>query len=289
MNDMFEDTSKFPASPFAKFSGELMFGDTPVDCYVLDTEARVVAMRGAVKAITAAEHGNLGEIIGVNGLKPHINAGLALGENTITFTIPGTQFLAKGITSDGFTEICAAYLHALVAGDLKTPRQRQIAGKCGVLLAGFAKVGLTALIDEATGYQQHRVSDALQVKLAAYLSESLRPWEKLFPDQLWEEFGRLTNWQGPLHLRPLWWGKLVNELIYESLDPDIAHHLQEHKPPPRHGRNYHQYFSEDFGVKQLQRHINLVLGMAMACRTMDELRLRVGGKFKGKPLQEYLF
>ncbi|WP_244465634.1 P63C domain-containing protein [Devosia chinhatensis] len=41
-----------------------------------------------------------------------------------------------------------------------------------------------------------------------------RRWnEKTFPDELWEEFGRLTNWQGSLIARPKYWGKLVIELF----------------------------------------------------------------------------
>lgn len=282
-------TANITTIPTAKHQGELTLGHAEVPCYVLSNGDRVVAMRGAAKAIAKIENFNLRESLGGNALKSHINAGLALRENIVEFTIPGTQFTAKGITSDGFTEICIAYVNAMVAGDLKTPRQQEIAAQCAVLLASFAKVGLAALIDEATGYQREREDDALRIKLAAYLCEALRPWAKLFPDELWEQFGRLTNWRGPLHSRPKWWGKLVNELIYETLDPDVAEYLQTHMPPPRHGRNYHQYFSQDFGARKLREHILVILGMAKACRNMRELRRRVASEFRGRSLQEYLF
>jgi len=108
--------------------------------------------------------------------------------------------------------------------------------------ASCAKVGLIALIDEATGYQYERAEDALQIKLHAFIAEELRAWENTFPDELWEEFGRLTNWQGPFHTRPKWWGKLVIELIYDTLDPDIAAWLKVNKPPP--GLKWHQQLSE---------------------------------------------
>ena len=75
-----------------------------------------------------------------------------------------------------------------------------------MLLAACAKVGLIALIDEATGYQRDRPVDALQFKLRLYLAEEMRKWEKTFPDELWEQFGRLTGWQGSLHSRPKYWG-----------------------------------------------------------------------------------
>ena len=89
------------------------------------------------------------------------------------------------------------------------------------------RTGLDALVDEATGYQYERADDALQVKLRAFIAEELREWEKTFPDELWQEFGRLTNWSGPLHSRPRWWGKLVIELIYDTLDPDVAKQFEE--------------------------------------------------------------
>jgi hypothetical protein len=43
-----------------------------------------------------------------------------------------------------------------------------------MFLASCAKVGLIALIDEATGYQYDRAADALQVKLKAFLAEEMR-------------------------------------------------------------------------------------------------------------------
>jgi hypothetical protein len=116
-------------------------------------------------------------------------------------------------------------------------------------LSSCAKVGLIALIDEATGYQHEREENALQLKLRAFIADELRNWEKTFPDELWEEFGRLTKWKGKLHHRPKWWGKLVLELIYDALDPDIAEHLKNNKPKPRFGQNYHQWLTEDVGLK----------------------------------------
>ena len=63
------------------------------------------------------------------------------------------------------------------------------------------------------------------------------------PDELWAEFGRLTNWKGQITKRPKYWGKLVMELIYEKLDADVAKWLKEHAPAPKHGQNYHQWLS----------------------------------------------
>ena len=41
------------------------------------------------------------------------------------------------------------------------PSQRHVAEQCRILLHGFANVGIIALVDEATGYQDARARDAL--------------------------------------------------------------------------------------------------------------------------------
>ena len=257
--------------PVARFRGELMLGDTPLDCYVLNTGERVISLRAAVKAIAERDHGRLGDYVGIVALKPVIDSNLVLGESCV-FEIPGTQFPGKGITAERFVDICNAYVNALHAGALATERQRQIAVRCAIVVAASAKLGIVSLVDEATGYQYVRKENALQLKLRAFIADEMREWEKEFPDDLWMELGRLTNWQGSLHHRPKWWGKLVMELIYYALDPDVACHLKENKPAPTKGQNYHQWFTENFGIQQLRSHIHQIIGIAKTCDSLAELR-----------------
>ena len=156
-----------------------------------------------------------------------------------------------------------------------------------MFLGACAKVGLIALIDEATGYQYDRPIDALEFKLRLFLSEEIRRWEKTFPDELWEQFGRLTSWKGALHQRPKYWGKLVMELIYEYLDPDVAQWLRENAPQPMHGQNYHQWLNEQYGLRRLIEHIWKVVGMASTCETIDELRYKMEQLYGNKPGFQY--
>lgn len=275
---------EMPTSPFAKYSGTLQLGLQPVDCYVLDDGNRVISMRATVKAIANDANGDLSKYVGVKSLQPYIDAE-SLANSIIEFTIPGNPNKAKGITADKFLDICSAYVSAFASGASLTEKQRGIAINCSILLSACAKTGLIALIDEATGYQYVREEDALQVKIRAFISEELRAWEKTFPDELWEEFGRLTNWQGSLQQRPKYWGKLVLELIYDAMDPDVAKYLKENKPKPKHGMNYHQWLSEDLGVRSLTTHINQVIGIAKTCHTMEELRHQVALHYGKEPLQ----
>ncbi|MEE0649138.1 P63C domain-containing protein [[Clostridium] scindens] len=271
-------------SPFAKYSGSLSLGDKPVDCYVLDDKNRVISMRATVKAIANDDNGDLLKYVGVKSLQPYIDSA-GISSRFVEFTIPGNPNKAKGITAETFLDICSAYVSALTSGAPLTEKQRGIAINCSILLSACAKTGLIALIDEATGYQYEREEDALQVKIRAFISEELRAWEKTFPDELWEEFGRLTHWQGSLQQRPKYWGKLVLELIYDAMDPDVAKYLKENKPKPRHGLNYHQWLSEDLGVKALTTHLNQVIGIAKTCNTMEELRHKVALYYGKEDLQ----
>ena len=275
-----------PESPFAKYQGVIELVGVQINCYVLDTGQRVLALRSAVKAIADADSGDLAKFIGVAPLNPFINKDLVLAE-LIEFSIPGTHMKGLGLTTEKFELICRGYVQALYQGADLTDRQRQIALKCALITSGLTRTGLDALVDEATGYQYDRVEDALQVKLRAFIAEELRAWEKTFPDALWEEFDRLTNWSQPLHLRPRWWGKLVIELIYDTLDPDVAEYIKNNKPPA--DARWHQQLTENYGVRHLVSRCYEIIGMSKACKDIRELRQKVAEHYGNKRVQFTLY
>ena len=269
--------------PFAQWRGVIELGGEPVDCYVLNTGERVIALRAVVKSIADADSGDLAKFIGVSSLKAFIDKDLVLAELR-EFSIPGTQFKGSGLRTENFEQILSAYVRALSSpGNELTERQREIAIKCAVITAGLIRTGLDALVDEATGYQYERAEDALQVKLRAFIAEELREWEKTFPDELWAEFGRLTNWAGPLHSRPKWWGKLVIELVYDTLDADVAKYLRNNKPIP--GAHWHRQLTQNIGVRQLVSRCYEVIGMAKTCTTIRDLRDRVAEHYGKRVVQ----
>lgn len=168
------EEQSFPPSPFAKYTGVLTLGDTSVDCYVLDAQD-VDKFGGKRPSYRKYKIRRPCRIHRRKCTKAFYNKDLILAE-TIDFNIPGTQFPGKGISAERFLEICQAYVAALSANALSTDRQREIAIRCSILLSSCAKVGLIALIDEATGYQYKREEDALQIKLRAFIAEELRAW-----------------------------------------------------------------------------------------------------------------
>jgi P63C domain-containing protein len=250
-------------------------------CYRLDTGERVFSLKGVVVSLIGTEGGQLAEYIKVKALRPFLPPDLVPAENDvipalIKFDTGGEGFTkhAFGLPVEKFIDLCTAYSTAAEKGEV-TDRQRQIALQANSFVRACAKVGILALVDEATGFQYDRAAEELQLKLKIFLAEEMRKWEKTFPDELWLQFGRLTKWTGSVHHRPKYWGKLVTELVYEYLDPDVAQWLQENVPKPRKGENWHQYLSDQYGLRRLIEHIWKLIGVAGTCRDIDELKSKM--------------
>lgn len=290
-----EPVEVIDALPHAVARGDLTVGDDDaapsIAAYVLSDGRRVISRTSALGAIASAEDRSIGGDLAsyVKHVAPFMR--VRLEDELIEFKLDNvTHKRVAGVTAECFLEVCRAYVRARDSeSGLTTERQKEIAIKANAFLSACANVGLIALIDEATGYQYQRAEDALRVKLRAYLEEEMRPWEKTFPDELWVEFGRLTNWKGSVQHRPKYWGKLVNELVYQYLDADVFEWLKNNAPPPRHGQNYHQWLTSNLGLQKLVEHIWMLVGMASACQTMTELRYRMAEKYGKQPIQMLLF
>ncbi len=288
--------------PKATHWGDLTIGDAVLPCYVLNTGERVFSLKGVVVGLIGTDGGQLAEYIKVRSLRPFLPADLTPAENDhigalIKFDTGGEGFVqfAFGLPVEKLMDLCGAYSTALQESmneqsETKlTERQREIAIRANSFLRASAKVGIVALVDEATGYQYDRAEDALRFKMKLFLEDEMRKWEKTFPDQLWIEFGRLTKWKGAVHHRPKYWGKLVMELVYGYLDPDVAKWLKDNMPKPTHGQNYHQWLNSQFGLRKLLEHIWMLIGMASACESMEELRRRMAEKYGRIPIQMMLY
>jgi hypothetical protein len=288
-----EEIEADPTMPVARWRGTLNIVGMEVPCYVLDNGARVIGRTSATEVLSGIKGGGALEIyLGAKALEPFINKDLIL-ERFVPFRlqeVEGLKTAVKGLPAELFIEICQGFVAGLQASfDPKSPypkltdRQRQMAIQASMFLSACAKLGLEALIDEATGYQYERADDALQVKLRAFIADELRAWEKTFPDELWAEFGRLTHWKGNLQSRPKWWGKLVIEMIYDTLDPDVAAYLKDNKPPP--GVRWHRQLTENIGVRALVSRCYEVVGMAKECADMRELRNKVARHYGRQVVQ----
>jgi hypothetical protein len=81
-------------------------------------------------------------------------------------------------------DVCKAVDSLARRGGL-TKAQEPMARQARAIINPLAKVGIDALIDEATGYQTERSPDALRLLVNAYIQKEKREWEKEFPDDFY--------------------------------------------------------------------------------------------------------
>ena len=268
-----------------------IFNNLP--CYNLDNGQRVFRFTDMTLALTGKSHGKFGNYIATENIRPYVPMRLqptpdrARTPQGVTQADFNGQIIPTYDATD-FIDVCLAFTQADDKNEKLSIVQQEIVERARKFIIASAKTGITGLIDEATGYQYLRPSNELELKMAFFLVDEYRAWEKTFPDQFWKELGRLTNWTD-LKKRPKYWGKLVNEFIYEALDQDIAKYLQTHKPPKYTGQRYHQWLNEDRGVKALTEHIWTVIGLAKTCSDIDNLRYEIGMHFSRNLFQPMIF
>jgi P63C domain len=203
----------------------------------------------------------------------------------IFFADPHGPQVNHGFEATLLIEICEAYLQARDRhdGSLK-PSQENIARAADMIVRACARVGIEALIDEVTGYQEVRARNALQVKLQLFVAEQMGEWAKRFPDEFWVQLARLEGLKYSGHQRPWRWGKYVMRFVYEALDHDVSKMLVKKNPAPAKGRNHHQHLTE-FGQSELNNHLQQVIGMMRVCSDMDDFKRKFPRAFPRRRAQ----
>jgi len=245
------------------FRGELEIGEVKIPCYVTDEGLRVLSGRTITSAIGMKGRGQgIARILDHKALKPLINEDLRLAiEKPLKLSGFGSSTI--GYEATILLNICETILAARDSGVLKTEQELRYAKHADILIRAFAKIGIIALIDEATGYQDVRAKNELFQILQAYIAEELRPWQKRFPNEFYKEMFRLHNWPyNPLSVkRPRYVGKLTNRLIYDKLPPGVLAELKSKNPKNEKGHRthrHHQFLTEDIGEPHLEKQLAVV-------------------------------
>lgn len=243
-----------------------------IPCLVLEDGTRVITGRGMTSAIGMKGRGQgMARIVEHRALKPFISEELRLAiENPIKLPGSGSRKVnpTSGYEATVLLRICDSILDARRAGALKTIQECRYADCCEILVKAFAKVGIIALVDEATGYQADRAKDALERILASFISEELSRWAKRFPDAFYQELFRLKGLKWPSQKNPPQFiGHLTNNIVYRRIAPGVLAELQQKTPKDNRGRRqhrFHQWLTEDVGHPKLQEHISAVLALMRA-------------------------
>ena len=263
----------------------LRIGEVEIDCYVLEDGTRVVTQRSMIKAIGLTRGGvrneNEQERVGAelprfatqNWIKSFI-----LDDLEATLRSPIVFKLQNGVTAYGYPatilpDLCEAILRARDAGDTG-PRQVGIVKQADVLLRGLARVGIVALVDEATGYQRDRAKDALSKILEAFIAKELQGWVQTFPAEFYEQMFRLRGLEFPRASvqRPRYFGLLTNEVVYKRLAPGVLAELKRVTPRNEIGRptaKYFQSLTSNVGYPKLKEHLGAVVALMKISKTWD--------------------
>jgi len=196
-------------------------------------------------------------------LKPYVDKHLGDLKSIVVKYRTERGNLAHGIRADIIPRICDVWLDAQQAGKLGS-RQKQIAEKAALMVRALAHVGIIALVDEATGYQRERASDALATILESFIAKELQPWVKTFPDSFYNELFRLRGLKYPRDTvkRPQYFGHLTNDIIYKRLAPAVLEQLKQTTPKAPSGANahhFHRKLTPDLGHPKLREHMSSII------------------------------
>jgi hypothetical protein len=259
----------------AEFSGELAIGEGRLSCFVTADGERYISGRSITSAIGMKGRGQgIGRIASSVTLSPFINNALAQALEVPVQITGKTPVPVHGYRAEILADICDVLLEARKAGALKSEQEVRYGEFAEALVRGFARVGIAALVDEATGYQVVREKAALQKILDRFLRDEARKWSKTFPDEFWEKLVRIKGYDSVLAVkRPAFIGHWVNDIVYDRLAPGIKKKLKEINPRSESGlrkRKHHQHFSDDYGLPELKEHLKKVMFLIDASASKKE-------------------
>lgn len=258
--------------PTATHESILKIGNAEIPCAVLQDGRRVLTQQGFLKAIGRARSAKGGQGSSVEVI-PFLAAKnlQALVDDELRGKLSPLKFRTKGgrpayaYPAETLPMVCDIYLRAR---DLNVLHdwQKDIAKQCDILLRGFATVGIIALVDEATGYQEARAKDALVKILEAFIAVELSKWAKTFPDDYYKHLFRLRNlsYSEFTTKRPPLIGKLTNDIVYERLAPGVLEELRTKNPKNEKGRRqskHFQWLTSDVGHPALREHLASVVAL----------------------------
>lgn len=252
-----------PRATHGKDDHPLKIGDIEIPCYVLEDGRRVLAQRGMVSALGMSRGGSskgggdrLAHFVGGKSLEPFINNELRSVITSPIQFVTTAGMVANAYDAQILADICEAVLRARQEGKLQK-QQAHIAHQCEVLMRGFARVGIIALVDETTGYQKDRTKDALAKILEAFVAKELQPYVSKFPVTFYEEMFRLRGLRfDPSSVkRPPYFGHLTNDIIYRRLAPGVWKELKAKVKKNADGRpthHLHRLLTLDVGDPRLR-------------------------------------
>ena len=277
--------------PKAAYTGELSIGELAFPCSVLSDGTRILTQGSFMSVMgmyysgyssaKSSEEGSADIPIFLRSskLEPFVSEHFKdLQFITVRYRTE-KGLIANGILAEIIPRICDVWIDAQEAHDKGLIKlgttQQQIAAKAKLIIRALAHTGIIALVDEVTGYQKDRASDALCKILEAFIAKELQPWVKTFPDEFYEHLFRLRGVKYPTHTvkRPSYFGRLTNNIVYKRLAPGVLDELRGSVPKTEKGHRKHQFHRElspQVGHPKLREHLASVITIMKLSKNYEE-------------------
>jgi hypothetical protein len=255
----------------------LIIGDFEIPCYILENEKRVITQGGLLTALGMSTGGankagtrKIDEFLDNTAINPFIDKDvIERVKNVIPFKIQGGGNTAYAYDATILVDICAAVLESERNGKLHKAH-KHIAIRAAMLYKAFAKVGIIALIDEATGYEKLRSKNTLQNFLDKFLLEERAKWIGTFPDEFFEVIFKMKGWTWNYAStkKPSVVGHYINNFVYSRIAPKVLDELKDKNPvietnSGKHRKYKHtQFISPDYGHPILKEHLHAIIALA---------------------------
>ena len=272
--DAKRELSNLPKATHGSADHPLKLGDVEITCYVLEDGTRVLSQRGLQTSLGMSVSGGSGgeqriavlmekihtQSIELNELSVRITQVIERIKNPIKFRPTGGGGLTFGFEATLLADICEVFLMARKDGVLRIAQARY-ADQCEILVRGFARVGIIALVDEATGYQDARAKNALAQILEKFVAKELQPWVKTFPVEYYKELCRLYGvpFPPPSGNFPQFFGHITNNAVYSRLAPELLPELKKAASKQEKKARLHQYLTSDVGHPKLREHLSSIV------------------------------
>ena len=258
----------------------LRIADIELECYVLEDGTRLLSQAGFLSALGRHRKANVRRetvpaILQGKAISPFICEDTLQKSTPIAFRTPhGSR--ASGYRAELLPEVCEVYLKARDANALP-PNQIHVAKQADILMRGLAHVGIIALVDEATGYQDVRARNALALILEQFIAKELQAWVRTFPDDYYRGMFRLRGLQYPEDTvkRPQYFGTLTNEVVYARLAPGVLDELKKVTPRSDAGNLRHKFFQRlttNIGYPKLREHLGSVVTIMKLSNSWREFK-----------------
>lgn len=263
----------------ATHQGSLKINDISLPCAVLENGTRILTIASVFKALGRPRKGtkrveNMPSFLESKALVPYLNRQNRADQLTMLRYRTKNNKVSGGYSAEILPIICDIYLEARLENKL-TKAQLVLAERAEVLVRSLSKVGIIALVDEATGYQNDRQKDELQKILGLYISAELLPWQKRFPNEYYQHIARLKDWDfNPLsNKRPQIIGKITNDIVYKLLPIGVLEELKKVNPVNENGNRshrFHQFLTMDIGNNNLEKHLAQIVILMRISKTWND-------------------